>query len=323
MKISVSEINNENSEVIEQLKLFGFVNARQLALSVQESNELASLTKETFSHLNHDHPHFLNDEIGVTGMRGLPLHNDKITEILNKIVSNKSVKNVLEKVLGPDYKIWQIDYRRSVRGDKGLQLHQDGMGQLNMGILLSDNMTSDGSTVFLPQSHLVIRRIRDLRLELSPRLIKSFSFLFSYITGKVGDISFFFNRTWHGRCPNNSDRDNDIILIGFFPAGAAMSFLPPYVNWPVDFLENIKDTELGRLMNPSIGTEQQSNGLLKIISKQNNSLKELPYSLAIESKQENQGNFKLRIIVIFLKVAMGGGRPFKVMFRKFKGKLAQ
>lgn len=150
----------------------------------------------------------------------------------------------------PGYKIWQIDFRRSKPGDSGLYLHQDAPGQLNIAVLLSDNSTGDGATIFLLSTHRIARRMKDLRVEVPPRVIRLAPFLFSPLTGRAGDISFFFNRTWHGRFANRSSRSYDVILIGFFPAGAQMGFPPPYVAWSPEILA------LGRTdrTRPAIGS---------------------------------------------------------------------
>lgn len=324
MKISAleSQNNKTNDKIASSLKRFGFVNSGQLVLSDEENNELVNLCIEKYSQLDSDHSHFLSGEEGVTGIRGLPLYDPKIVTLLEKIVSDKNVKYILQSALGPDYKIWQIDFRRSMQGDKGLQLHQDGRGQLNLSILLSDNSSGEGTTIFLPGSHFVPQRIRDLQAELSPGLFKFLGFIFSSLTGKKGDISFFFNRTWHGRNPNISGEFNDMILIGFFPAGASMCLQSPYVKWPADFIESIKTTELGRLLDLSVGTELQNDGFYKIVPQTNSQRIETPFSLLIESNQDNVVNLKLKMIVNFLRISMTSGRPFKRIFRIFKGKLA-
>lgn len=307
--------------IVDQVKHLGFVNAKQVALSSLESQELASLSRDIYHGLSHDHPDYLPAKGGGAGMRGIPQHHPRIAQIIDRVVSNSEVRSILESVLGQDYKIWQIDYRRSVKGDEGLALHQDAPGQLNICIMLSNNIDYEGSTVFLTGSHLLPKRIADLKVKLSPSLMETLRLFFSHLSGNVGDIAFFFNRTWHGRYPNNSCRTNEVILLGLFPVGASMSLLPPYVNWSADFLESIQGTELSRLVDPAIGTEVQKNGLHKIILQKNVSNFSLPFSMEIESKLDCKINIKLKIFVGFLRVAMGFGRPFKKLLRNFSGSL--
>ena len=75
--------------------------------------------------------------------------------IIEKFLNNKNIKTILSKSLGSKYKLRQIGLRRSLSGDPGMYLHQDGIGETNIGILLSDNEEGLGSTIFLPSSHLI------------------------------------------------------------------------------------------------------------------------------------------------------------------------
>lgn len=311
--------------LINRFKLNGFMNAGKLALSSEESSELGKLSREVYDQILPDHPDHLSAEDGAGGVRGIPQHHPRIAELLNRVVSNPDVQSILESVLGPSYKIWQINFRRSLPTDKGLQLHQDGRGQVNICILLSENNEGDGATVFLPSTHLVQERIRELKLEASPGIFKLLGSLITPLTGKVGDIGFLFNRTWHGRSPNASDKFHDIIMIGFYPAGAHLSLMAPYLNWSKEFLQSIQGTRMGYLMDPSIGTELESDGRYRILAQDNTTSKSIPFSLEIETypgKNQYQNNYKLRFSIIFLKIAMGTGRPFKRLYRKMIGSIA-
>lgn len=305
----------ELSHSIERLKDKGFMNAGPLCFTQSEAEELKRLTFKIFDELPHDHPHYLPIKSGAGGLRGLPQHDLRIAELLNKAVSNDSIKKILVSVLGPDYKIWQIDFRRSVPGDPGLRLHQDGPGQLNMVIMLSDNPTHDGATAFLPGTHQVSKRIRDLELEASPSLMNTMKKFMGAMTGRHGDIGFFFNRTWHGRFSNSSQNSNNAILIAFFPAGGLLSWSDPYVNWSEDFLKSMESTELGRLMHPSLNTQKADGENYLITAK---SQTELPYSLKLETSESK--SLKLKTIITFLKLTMGSGRPIKRLIRQLSGK---
>ena len=127
--------------------------------------------------------------------------------------------------------------------------------------------------------------MNDLQLMVPDYLLMIMRPLFTPLTGKVGDIGFFFNRTWHGRFSNTSSPVNDVILSGFFPVGAHMGFPSPYVDWSKDFLQSIQGTELGRLMDPSIGTERRSDGFYNIVSVSNMAGPDTPYALEIEALQ--------------------------------------
>lgn len=303
---------------IDELKQQGFVNVGSSFLSQMEINELCVLSKKIFEEISPAHPDCTAEHSGVNGVMRLPQHHPRIAELLNSLVANAALKLTLETFLGSDYKIWQVNMRRSSPRDKGLYLHQDAPGEMGICILLSDNMNGSGATVFLPGSHLVSKRMKVWRVEAPVPLLKLLRYLFTPFSGKAGDIGFFFNRTWHGRLHNQSANFYDVIFISFFPSGHCLGY-EGCGDWSAEFLSSIRGTELGRLIDPSIGTERQKNGLFKILSSENKTMKDLPYVLAIETYQGRQhclNNSKLRVTIIFLRVIMGLGRPFARLFRK-------
>jgi len=153
----------------------------------------------------------------------------------------------LEEVLGQNYKILDISIRRSMAGDSGLYLHQDGVGQVNMGICLDNNPNGDGATAVLPGSHLLEKSAKKLRLELPPLLLNTFRFLFKPVSFIEGDVSFYSNRVWHGRFSNKSKSNHDVLHLGLFPSGYS------YYNqaWPDNLINLDCPKELGRLLGSS------------------------------------------------------------------------
>jgi putative 2OG-Fe(II) oxygenase len=91
---------------------------------------------------------------------------------------------------------------RSMAGDSGLYLHQDGVGLVNLCICLDNNPNGDGATAVLPGSHLLEKSAKKLRLEITPFLFNTFRFLFKPLCFMEGDVSFFSNPVWHGRFSN-------------------------------------------------------------------------------------------------------------------------
>jgi putative 2OG-Fe(II) oxygenase len=165
---------------------------------------------------------------------------------LAKILTFPDYKNLFNEVLGSNYKVWAINFRRSSPNDLGLYLHQDGLGQVNLAILLDNNLKGYGSTAVLPGSHLIIHSIKKMKLEVPAIFINWFKFLFKPLSGERGDIAIFSNRTWHGRFSNNSDMSYDVILVGFFPERYA------YNNpWPKDFIRSNQGTDFGKLLATS------------------------------------------------------------------------
>ena len=309
------------NSILAKLKLNGFVNAGPLALTAEEVKELTDLSQQIYLQMGHDHPDYLQFEEGVGGVRGIPQHHPRIAELLNKLISAPEVEEVLQSVLGPVYKIWQINFRRSLPSDKGLSLHQDSPGQVNMCILLSDNSQGDGATVFLPSTHMLKERIRELKLEASSGVFNLIRPMLTMLSGRAGDVGFLFNRTWHGRTPNKTAQFQDIIMLGFYPADGYLHLHTPYLNWSRDFLNSIEHTKMGLLLDPQIGTVQESEGKYKILHTAESKNQPLPFAFEIENLKDNdhhKTNYRLRISVACLKFAMGSGRPFKRLLRKLK-----
>lgn len=303
---------------IDELKRQGFVNLGSSLLSETEINELCSLSKKTFNEASEGHPDYLPAKSGVRGLRRLPQHHPRIAELLDQVVANNAFKQALEGLLGADYKIWQINLRESSPGDKGLYLHQDAPGEVGVIMLLSDNTNGCGATALLPCSHLVPRRMRDFRVEMPPSLLMFLRFLFKPLTGNAGDICFFFHRIWHGRFSNKSSTAYDAIFISFFPAGHCLGY-EECGDWSAEFLSAIRGTELGRLIDPIVGTEPQIDGSYKILSRENIAKSTLPFALEIERCQDAQycsSNFKLSVSIILLRLIMGAARPFASFFQR-------
>lgn len=227
---------------IEEFKQQGFVNLGSSFLGRAEIDELCTVAKAIFETIPSDHPAAIRDD-GVEGVLNLPLYDARVGQLVNKIVSNTAFRSFLKEILGEGCKIWDISLRRSRPGNKGLYLHQDGVGQVNMAICLDDNRQGIGSTAILPSSHLVMSSIRKLKAEVPPVIVNWLSFLFIPLAGAKGDIAFFSNRVWHGRFNNLSDSAHDVILIGFFPEGYRYS-----CSWPEELINGYQGTALGELL---------------------------------------------------------------------------
>ena len=314
------------NQILKNLKKNGFVNAGKLAISNIEVNELANLSRSIFDSvrevgfLGHKHPDYILQTTGGEGVMRLPQLNSRIAEILDKIVSDCEVQAILKDVLGSDYKIWQINYRRSNAGDQGLNLHQDAFGETGMCIMLGDNPSGNGATLFLAGTHLVSTRIRNLKIEAPAVLLKYLNPLFIKLKGKAGDISFFFNRTWHGRSHNSTLLNFDVILVSFFPCGATFGY-DGYGEWSNEFLKSISGTRLGTLINPNIGTKKLENRRYEVSNL--NMINAAPFAIEIEDQKIAKSqwilyniNFSillLRFIFLF--------RPIIRLARAFKRKL--
>ena len=85
------------------------------------------------------------------------------------------------------------------------------------------------------------------------------------LSGKQGDISFFFNHTWHGRSPNTTKDNFDAILFSFYPAGAKYHF-NDVLSWSEKFLINNKNLYLANLVNPEINTKKHLDGSYEVLN---------------------------------------------------------
>jgi len=293
-------------QIVDTVKERGFANAGPLALSSADATEFSTLADQIFRQMPPDHPHYLGSKTGGEGFRGVPEHSPRLAELLNRIVSTPAVGDVLRSLLGTSYKLWQIDFRRSSPGDPGLYLHQDAPGQLNIALLLSDNPTGAGATIFFPGSHRFVRRMKETGVTIPPSLIRLAEFCFTPVSGQAGDLAFFLNRTWHGRFENRTNQSFDIILIGFYPAGGRMGFPKPYVTWSPELLASLAGTELGRLMDPSIDTALQPDGLYQILPRAGES--DVSFALGLERAiQTRPMSASQQFTITSLRLAMAAG----------------
>jgi non-haem Fe2+, alpha-ketoglutarate-dependent halogenase len=307
------------SSLINSLKSEGFVSFGRAPLSSQETDELIQLSRDTVDRLSPDHPHFSSCGSLTLALKCLPQHHPRIAELLDSVFSNPDIQSVLKSVLGSGYKIWQINFRRAMPGDRGLYLHQDSLGEFGLVILASEGSDGEGATIFLPGSHLVQKTMKDWKIEIPPYLLMKIRNLFTPLIGKVGDVAFFFHRTWHGRYSNASNSPHDCIMMSFFPPGASFR-VEGYGDWSAEFLADVEGTELGRLIDLSIGTEKQENGSFKVLS-QGAANADMPYALAIETPQGRQprlDDFKLQTTILFIRVVMAILRPIMPLARWFR-----
>ncbi len=247
---------------INSFKAMGFVNFSSNIFDNKDSDYLKKMSQNIYNNLKSNHVDFINDD-GAPGVLNLPFHNKEYLEIINKAVCNSALIKFLHEIIGNDFKIWDISYRISMPGDKGLYLHQDGPGQLNMAILLNDSFSKKGNTAFLSSSHLLFKSLKSIKLEIPPFLLNALSFMFSPMTGKKGTIYFFSNKTWHGRFSNKSKDNNEILFLGFFPKG--YRYGKPWNNKVLRaskglFISNLLATQKDFIKSLPSGCELRENG---------------------------------------------------------------
>jgi len=310
---------------IEGLKKMGFVNIGSTSiLSDSEIKQLQGLSSKLLMQFEQGTDEFGDYSntvagVGTAVIKRLPQHDPLISHSINKILSNKSVKASLNSLLGADYKIWQINLRRSSPGDKGLNLHQDSFGQMNMVILLDENLSGYGATSFLPRSHLISKTVKMLDVEVPPVLADLMRGLLKPFIGRAGDIGLFFNRTWHGRFSNSSAKTYDAIFIGFFPIDVAFRFGGLcQEDWSKEYLKEIKGTELGRLLDHGYGTDLIRD---KVANQIGNA--KIPFAVQIENPVVHNLKpigWQIYMVIFLLRVIMPLGRISRrlvVAFRRY------
>ena len=193
--------------------------------------------------------------------------NEELDSLLEKLISNKYVQDALNVLVGKDYLMMAPTARFSSPGDKGLELHQDAIGETGFLFLLTNQ--NPGSTIMFKSSHKFPGRIANKLSWNSNKLINLISFFSSSINGKKGDFYFWFHKTWHGRKANLSSENEHISL--FFP------FFPQSAN-RIDVAEENADSI--KKTNNTYLKELMQQKISKISNIQNS--EEKPLSIEIE-----------------------------------------
>lgn len=294
-----------DNSTVANLKKYGFAKGASKILPPHELHELKKLINELFEDESINCDMCSNAPV-IVNILG---RNQRIDQLLEKIICHEDVQSVLSQVLGCDFKIWEVSVRRSEPGDKGLSLHQDAPGQTNFVFSLSDNLSASGATAFFPKSHTLPRWASWI----SWANVRISSFLLTPLKFKLGDSAFFFNRTWHARLVNNTSQFHDAIFVAFFPQGAR--YTPK--EWIQDRLECWQGSPLHRLLDASIGARLTDDGRVQVISQQNNQINR-SYAMLLESGEckDSYGSVKLLYVkLLFLEIVFF---PLHLTYRLLK-----
>jgi putative 2OG-Fe(II) oxygenase len=184
--------------------------------------------------------------------------DDRADLLLEKIMADRLVKESLTLILGGGYKAWELSARRANAVDKGLRLHEDGIGEFGISVLLNDQLDADGTTSLVPRSHRSRISCREAGVE--DYLRPSFMRYFTYpVVGAAGDVFFFFKKTWHGRVQSRKAVSSDCLLFGLFPSG--YRFKP--FDIPLDDMLRLP-SELRRLLRTDQGLVMESEGYCRV-----------------------------------------------------------
>ena len=117
----------------------------------------------------------------------------------------------------------------------------------------------------------------------------------SPLKGRDGDLGFFFNRTWHARLKNKSNKAHDVLLIGFYPSEVLYESL-----WDEKSLNQISQSELRRLC------DQNDSSILS--NKKNN----IPYVMELENSTKLKASKVLASKTVLLHIIF---LPIRWLFR--------
>ncbi len=257
------------SSVIKNILKKGVAKGNSNLLSNIELSELESLILQNKNNNSKKDEVFKN----IVGI------NQRIDQLIEKILNNIEIKNTLSELLGENYLLRHVSARYNEPNDKGLPMHQDSHGELSFTVLL--NNQQKGSTFFFPGSQLLPTN-RNFAQKVSWGSIKLINltkyFLFK-AKGNAGSYYYFLNRTWHGRLPGEPKNTNLSLFFAFFPVSAKRKDLIT------------EDLEYNLKIENKLITQPT---LKKNLSRQN-------YKLAIENYENNKENFSLSMRVNYFK----------------------
>jgi putative 2OG-Fe(II) oxygenase len=131
-----------------------------------------------------------------------------------RLLELPAIGELLDRVVGPERRVWFAQVRWAEPGGEEYVLHQDVYGELALCLYLDDHPDAAGSMVFWPGAHRWARALEALP-HLEPRWVEPH---LGHVDGVAGDLCLFFNKTWHGR---KSARGSArlVFLISFLPPG--------------------------------------------------------------------------------------------------------
>lgn len=179
--------------------------------------------------------------------------SEVIDQLLERLFTHPRIRALLEAIVGPGYKAWEISLRRANARDGGLRLHEDAKGEMGLAMLLADHPGPVGTTVFLRGSHRFPVTCRESGAEFIPP--RHLARLTRPASGAAGDIFLFFKKTWHGRIAGINPTPSDALLLAVFPVAYKFVAFEP----PPDLVGRL-GPELARLVDPARQLRPTENG---------------------------------------------------------------
>lgn len=152
-------------------------------------------------------------------------YSDQYNNVIEAIVKDETIQSLLNNALGENYKLHSAYIRKVKDNAKGIRMHQDRPGETKLAILLTNNTSLNGGTVFYPGTHKWPYVLDSFPI--NPELIEK---KLKGCLGQIGDVYLFSGRVWHGRL--NSKSNENITLL--------LSFIPSWVPYSTRTLENGK-----------------------------------------------------------------------------------
>lgn len=269
------------SSIVKNLMKKGITQGESNLLSTIEIKELENLIlKSKDEHLKKG---AFQNIVGI---------DERIDELLEKILINPEVQHTLLKLLGKNYYLRHISARYNEPDDNGLAMHQDSHGELGLMILVNEQL--NGSTFFFPGTQLIPSE-KHMAQKVSWNSLKFINITKHFLTlanGNAGDYYYFFNRTWHGRLPGNSNKTKLSLFFAFFPVSAKRKDLSlgedtytSKIKW-----ELVSQPNLMKIMS-----KQNYNSAVEILEKENYATN----SLSMETNNYKQ-IFKNKFYFIYM-----------------------
>ena len=200
----------------------------------------------------------------------------EVDAILEKFFSNPEFKEILERILGADYKLYTCGLRHATHDSTYVGLHQDADYQFTVSILLNDIDIKNPTTTFCQGSHLIPFNFNSKFEGLDTKYFKN---ILKPAIGSKGDTLFFFNKTLHGMKTSQNIRDDSTaMLFAFQPSGYPCPrwALPDKSNYKTKFLDSLgpslkslmvtEDNSFEEINNQSV-LKRMDNAEIRLIDK--------------------------------------------------------
>ena len=168
-----------------------------------------------------------------------------IDDFMRRFFDDDRLVEMCEKVVGKNFRIYSLGLRQITPNSRALSLHQDSFGIFSLSIPLNDVTSNEGTTLFLPKSHLYPLSISNKLFSVPASF---FEFMCTPHLCNLGDLGLFFTKTFHAA--RKGSRKSTVILIGLV-GEEGISYkpwsLPDKTNYGMDFREAVGEKLYSKL----------------------------------------------------------------------------